>query len=68
VNRNFPTKLITALVVFRGLGLRYIKIEQGIESVNLLISLCDSQLLSKFLLRETVELMQVESGLNAPIL
>jgi len=63
INRNYLSVIITVHLALGSLGLKLIKIEQIIESINLFISLCISITPIVYLLRESLEMMQLESGL-----
>ena len=60
--------MITAHPAVGGLGLGSIEVEQIIEASNLFVILYLSQTLSSQLLQDSLELMQVEVGLDCPVL
>ena len=60
--------MITAHPAVGGLGLGSIEVEQIIEASNLFVTLYLSQIPSSQLLRDSLELMQVEVGLDCPVL
>ena len=68
VDRNYHTPIIIVLVSFRGqLELPLIEVQQIVEAIDLLVSLFDSPTPTKFLIRDSLELLQLESGLIIPI-
>ena len=60
--------MITTLSLLGGLGLLSLESEQVVKVIDLFISLFDLSILAKFLLRDSLELLQLESGLVQPIL
>ena len=60
--------MITAHPAIGGLGLDSIEIEQMVESINLFILLYQLAIPMAYLLRESLELMQLESNLDQPVL
>ena len=56
--------MITSYPAIGGLSLESIEIEQTIKTINLFVSLYQSATLVVYLLRESLELMQLESGLD----
>ena len=62
VNRNYPTNSIAAPEVFEGLGLKHLQMEQGVEAINLNVFMWDVDHPSQFLLKDILELMQLQSG------
>ena len=68
VMRNFPTYMVTAYPAVGRLGLDSLEYEQTIEASNLFLSLYISLTLLSNLLRDSLELMQIESGLDSPVL
>ena len=61
VDRNYPTTIIIVPVSIGGLGLLSIEIQLTVELIDLFISLLESATPSKFLLRDSIELQQLES-------
>jgi hypothetical protein len=57
-----------AHLVVEGLGLESIEMEEVAEALNLIISLQSSPTLSAPLLTESLELLQLEVGLEYPVL
>ena len=57
-----------AHLVVEGLGLESIEMEEVAEVLNLIISLQSSPTLSAPLLTESLELLQLEVGLEYPVL
>ena len=55
-------------VVVGGLGLGLLEVEQTMEVINLVISLFDSLTPLSYLLKESLEYMQLESGLSKLVL
>ena len=68
INRKYLCTMITSYVAVRDLGLGSLEVEQIVEVVNLIISLFESPTLASYLLRESLEYMQLESGLSTPVL
>ena len=60
--------MTTYHVVVGGLGLGLLEVEQTTEALNLVISLFDSLTPLSYLLKESLEYMQLESGLSKPVL
>ena len=60
--------MIICYVAAGGLGLESLEVELTTEAINLVISLFDSLTLSTYLLKESLEYMQLESGLSKPVL
>ena len=68
VNRNFPMAMIIAPLSVSSLGLSLMEVQQIVEVIDLFISLYNLLLLVKFLLRDSLELLQLESELITPVL
>ena len=68
VNRNFPIVITLVSVALGELGLPSLEVEQVLEVIDLMISLYNSPTPAKFLLRDSLELLQLESGLVQHIL
>ena len=60
--------MVTIHSAIGGLGLSSLEYEQTIEDSNLFLSLYISLTLSSNLLRDSLELMKIESGLDSPVL
>ena len=54
--------------IISGLGLSSIDVEQTIEMIGLVITLLPILVATSFYLKEFLELLQLESGLDSPIL
>ena len=65
---NYPTNPIAAPAACGGLGLNYLQMEQGVEAMNLIVSMWVTCQPRRFLLKDTLELMQQESSLAIPTL
>ena len=68
VNYNVLLALIPIPSHLGGFNLRTLKIEQYIESIEIVISYFNSCLPTSKLLRQSLEYMQLESGLDVPVL
>ena len=68
MNRNFLVIIIIAPELIGGLGLPSIETQQIIEAIDLILSLYNSPFLAKYLLRKSLELLQLESGSINPVL
>jgi len=68
MNRNFPGVMTTSHIAVGGLGLGLLEIEQTTKAINLVISLFDLPTPSSFLLKESLEYMQLEAGIEKLIL
>ena len=68
VNQHFPSVIISTHETVEGLGLGSMEYEQIVEAINLFVSLYQSPTPSVYLLHDSLELMQVEVGLNSPVL
>lgn len=66
--RNFPKCMVTAHPTVGGLCLDSLEFEQIVEASNLFLSLYVSPTPSSTLLRDSLGLMQIESGLDSPVL
>ena len=62
VNRNYSTPMITAPALVGGLGLPLIEVHQMVEAVDLLVSLYSSPTPAKYLITDSLELLQLKSG------
>ena len=60
--------MIIALALIGRLGLPLMEVQQIIEAIDLILVLYNSPSLTKFLLRESLELLQLESGSIVPML
>ena len=60
--------MVTAPESIGGLGLPLIETQQIAEAISLILSLYNSPSLAKYLLRESLELLQLESGSVNPVL
>ena len=60
--------MITAYALVCRLGLNLLENESLVEVIRLLISLYLSSTLSTFLLKDSLELLKLEVGINLPIL
>ena len=60
--------MITVPLSVGGLKLLSIEVQQMVEAIDLFISLYNSQSPAKFLLRDSLELLQLELGLITPVL
>jgi hypothetical protein len=60
--------MITIPVGFGSLRLPSLEIQQFIEGTDLIISLLNSPTPAKYLLRQSLEVIQLESGLTVPAL
>ena len=60
--------MIYAYTAVGGLGLGSMEYEQTMEAINLFVSLYQSATPSAQLLKDSLELMQVEVGLDIPVL
>ena len=60
--------MITVPLSVGGLKLLSIEVQQMVEAIDLFISLYNSPLSAKFLLRDSLELLQLELGLITPML
>ena len=68
VNRNFPQIMIYIHITVGGLGLGSMEYEQTVKAINLFISLYQSAISSTQLLKDSLELIQVEVGLDISVL
>ena len=68
VNRHFLSVIISAHPTVRGLDLGLIEYEQIVEAINLFVSLYHSATPLALLLYKSLELMQMEVGIDIPIL
>jgi len=68
VNRHFPCTMATSSSIIRDLGLLLLEVEQAVEMISLVMSLLPSSVVTSFYLRESLELLQLESGIDSPIL
>ena len=66
--RNFPKYIVTAHPIVGELGLGSLEFKQTVEVSNFFISLYVLYTPLSNLLRESLELMQIESSLDSPIL
>ena len=60
--------MITSNIAVGGLGLGSLEVEQIIEAINLVILLFNLPTLASYLLRESLEYMQLESDLSILVL
>ena len=60
--------MICACIIVGDLGLGFIEYEQTVEAINLFISLYQSATPSTQLLKDSLELIQVEVGLDILVL
>jgi hypothetical protein len=63
VNHNFLVEIISVSVAIGGLGLPSLETEQEVEEIDLVVSLFESPTLARYLLRDSIELLQLKSGL-----
>ena len=68
VNRYFPVSIITAYISVGRLGLNSLKNELLVEAIRLLTSLYLSSTLSAFLLKDSLELLQLKVEIDLPML
>ena len=68
VNRHFLSIIASLTPIISGLGLPSIEVELTIEMIGLVITLLPILVATSFYLKESLELLQLESGLNSTIL
>ena len=68
VNRHFPSVIISAHPIVRGICLGSIEYEQIVEAINLFVSLYHLATPSALLLCESLELMQIKVGIDILVL
>ena len=68
VNRHFPSTMAASSPIIGGLGLPSLEVEQAVEMISLVMSLFPASVATSFYLRESLELLQLESGIDSPML
>ena len=68
INRNFLTLMISVSTLLDRLKLPSLEVEEAVKAIDLIILLYNSPTLAKFLLQDSIELLELESGLIKPIL
>ena len=68
VNWNYPTIMISVHKAVGGLDLGSMEYEQTVEAINLYVSLYKSTTLLANLIKDSLELIQVEVGLDCLVL
>ena len=68
VNQNYPVVMISMHSAVGGLGLGSLELEQMVEAINLFVSLFNSDTSSSKLLIDSLELLQVDVGLDCLVL
>ena len=68
VNRNVPLALILIPLHLESFNLKTLEMEQCIESINIVILCFNLILPTSKLLHQSLEYMQLEAGLDSPIL
>jgi len=68
INRNIPKELVEIPIYIRGFGMKSLEVEQCIESISLMISYFNSELPTNKLIKHSLELLQLETGYDSPIL
>ena len=68
MNLYFLSIIVNVSSILGGLNLLLLKIKQTIKVCNLIISLATSNKPSVVLLRDSIELLQIESGIDKPVL
>ena len=66
LNRHFPSTMAASSPIIRGLGLPSLEVEQAVEMISLVMSLFPASVATSFYLRESLELLQLESGIDSP--
>ena len=67
VDQNFPTSMISCSLYIGSLGLPSIEIEQLLEMLSLVILYYLSKIPTALYLKDSLEILQLKSGLNSPI-
>ena len=64
MNKNYPICVIIVLTAIGGQGLISLKIEQVLESINLITLLIHSLTPLSLLLQDSLKLLQLETGIS----
>ena len=68
VNRSFPKAIVPVAAAVRGLGLKSLELEQGLERLAHISILWTLSTISKFLLKISLELLQLKVGSSSFVL